>query len=92
MGGDGDARLRRRAEAASAGATGPDFVAIDFETANTSADSACSVGLVKVVSGAIVETAVHLIRPPTRCGCLAGAFLSRVNYSSVPQSPKCIRA
>ncbi len=42
------------------------FVAIDFETANHGAESACSVGLVKVVAGAIVETAVHLIRPPSR--------------------------
>jgi DNA polymerase-3 subunit epsilon len=42
------------------------FVAIDFETANISADSACSVGLVKVVGEAIVDEAVYLIRPPTR--------------------------
>jgi DNA polymerase-3 subunit epsilon len=42
------------------------FVAIDFETANYRPDSACSVGLVKVVDGRIVESAVHLIRPPTR--------------------------
>ena len=31
------------------------FVAIDFETANTQPDSACAVGLVKVVGGEIVE-------------------------------------
>jgi DNA polymerase-3 subunit epsilon len=42
------------------------FVAIDFETANYQARSACSVGLVKVVGGEIVDTAVHFIRPPTR--------------------------
>ena len=42
------------------------FVAIDFETANNSRDSACSVGLVKVANCEIVETAVRLIRPPTR--------------------------
>ena len=42
------------------------FVAIDFETANYAADSACSVGLVKVVGGEIVDSVVHLIRPPTR--------------------------
>ena len=46
-----------------------DFVAIDFETANYSRDSACSVGLVKVAAGRIVGTAVHLIRPPTREFC-----------------------
>jgi DNA polymerase-3 subunit epsilon len=42
------------------------FVAIDFETANHRRDSACAVGLVKVVDGEIVDKAVHLIRPPTR--------------------------
>ena len=42
------------------------FVAIDFETANYSRDSACSVGLVKVSDGKIVDHAVHLIRPPSR--------------------------
>lgn len=41
------------------------FVAIDFETANHAPDSACSIGLVKVRAGEIVETAVRLIRPPT---------------------------
>jgi DNA polymerase III subunit epsilon len=42
------------------------FVAIDFETANYRADSACAIGLVKVVDGAIAEKMVHLIKPPTR--------------------------
>jgi DNA polymerase-3 subunit epsilon len=42
------------------------FVAIDFETANYRPDSACAVGLVRVVGGEIVNTAVRLIRPPTR--------------------------
>jgi DNA polymerase III subunit epsilon len=42
------------------------FLAIDFETANHRPDSACAVGLVKVVDGVIAERAVHLIRPPTR--------------------------
>ena len=42
------------------------FVAIDFEMANYEASRAYSVGLVKVVGGEIVKTAVHLIRPPTK--------------------------
>ena len=42
------------------------FVAIDFETANHGRDSACAIGLVKVAKGEIVDTAVRLIRPPTR--------------------------
>ncbi len=41
-----------------------DFVAIDFETADHGADSACAVGLVRVESGRIVEETSRLIRPP----------------------------
>ncbi|MCX6502136.1 MAG: exonuclease domain-containing protein [Microbacterium sp.] len=41
-----------------------DFTAIDFETANASSASACSVGLARVRAGVIVETAGWLIRPP----------------------------
>ncbi|CAN5250665.1 3'-5' exonuclease [soil metagenome] len=41
-----------------------DFTAIDFETANSSAASACSVGMVKVRDGEVVDEAYWLIRPP----------------------------
>ncbi|KNY07535.1 exonuclease domain-containing protein [Microbacterium sp. GCS4] len=41
-----------------------DFTAIDFETANSSPASACSVGLVRVRDGQVVATAGWLIRPP----------------------------
>ena len=41
-----------------------DFTAIDFETANNSAASACSVGLVKVRDGVVVDRASWYIRPP----------------------------
>jgi len=41
-----------------------DFTAIDFETANASPASACSVGLVRVRGGQVVATAGWLIRPP----------------------------
>lgn len=40
------------------------FTAIDFETANSSGASACSVGLVKVHDAQIVDTAYWLIQPP----------------------------
>lgn len=40
------------------------FTAIDFETANNQAASACSVGLVKVREGRVVDRAGWLIRPP----------------------------
>src|ERR1700709_344560 len=41
-----------------------DFTAIDFETANSSSASACSVGLVKVRDGRMVDSAYWLIKPP----------------------------
>jgi DNA polymerase-3 subunit epsilon len=41
-----------------------DFVAIDFETADYRADSACAVGLVRVRDGRIAEQVTRLIRPP----------------------------
>jgi DNA polymerase-3 subunit epsilon len=43
---------------------GLDFTAIDFETANSSSASACSVGLVKVRDGRVVDRVSWLIRPP----------------------------
>lgn len=41
-----------------------DFTAIDFETANSSHASACSVGVVRVRDGAVVDREHWLIRPP----------------------------
>ena len=41
------------------------FVAIDFETAKYSRESACSVGLVKFQDGEVTDTFYSLIRPPS---------------------------
>ncbi|MDR2209977.1 MAG: 3'-5' exonuclease [Spirochaetaceae bacterium] len=41
------------------------FVAIDFETAKYSQESACSVGLVKFLDGKAADTFYSLIRPPS---------------------------
>ncbi|CAL4860103.1 3'-5' exonuclease [Microbacterium sp. MM2322] len=43
---------------------GLDFTAIDFETANSSSASACSVGLARVRDGRVVASEGWLIRPP----------------------------
>ena len=40
------------------------FTAIDFETANSSSASACSVGMVKVRDGRVVDRVYWLIQPP----------------------------
>src|SRR5205085_735340 len=42
------------------------FVAIDFETADNGADSACAVGLVRVEGLRVVRRESVLIRPPRR--------------------------
>jgi DNA polymerase III subunit epsilon len=60
------------------------FVAIDFETASYRADSACAVGLVKVANGEIVDTAVRLIRPPTRA--FAFTHIHGLTWSDVAES------
>ncbi len=40
-----------------------DFVAIDFETENASRSSICSVGIVVVRNGVVVEKIYELIKP-----------------------------
>jgi DNA polymerase III subunit epsilon len=42
------------------------FVAIDFETADYGQDSACAIGLVRVVGNRIVKRKHYLVRPPRR--------------------------
>lgn len=54
----GDARAPRM--------TASRFVAIDFETADSGADSACAIGLVVVEGGRVVARHSHLIKPPRR--------------------------
>jgi DNA polymerase-3 subunit epsilon len=49
-------------------ASGPDFTAIDFETANRSLGSPCAVGLVRVRSGAVVAERSAYMRPPRTLG------------------------
>ncbi|MBN1771641.1 MAG: 3'-5' exonuclease [Deltaproteobacteria bacterium] len=61
------------------------FVAIDFETATKSPDSACSVALVRVENDEIVRTESHLIRPPRRefmFTCLHG-----ISWDDVASAP-----
>lgn len=43
----------------------PSFVAVDFETANASPESACAVGVALVRNGTISHSFEKLIRPPT---------------------------
>lgn len=61
------------------------FVAIDFETANSSRDSACAVALVRVESGAVVERRQWLIRPPPGEFCFTA--IHGIAWSDVRSAP-----
>jgi DNA polymerase-3 subunit epsilon len=61
------------------------FVAIDFETADNGADSACAIGLVKVVGSRVVKRAYHLIRPPRRE--FVFSYLHGIEWRQVSQKP-----
>lgn len=57
-------RRRQRDRGPAWSYQGEPFVALDFETADHGRDSACSVALVRVEDGELVETRTRLIRPP----------------------------
>ncbi len=61
------------------------FVAIDFETADHGADSACAVGLALVDAGGIIDTAYHLIRPPRRA--FAFTWVHGLTWDHVSDAP-----
>lgn len=61
------------------------FLAIDFETANYSPDSACAVGLVRVESGEIVRRECHLIRPPGKDFYFT--YLHGISWEDVAEQP-----
>ncbi len=61
------------------------FLALDFETASYSRDSACSIGLVRVEGGKIVAQEVHLIKPPTRD--FVFTYIHGLSWKDVATSP-----
>jgi len=62
-----------------------DFVAIDFETADHGADSACAIGLVRVRDGRIAEQVTQLIRPPRRQ--FAFTWIHGITWEMVQDAP-----
>lgn len=66
-----------------------DFTAIDFETANSYRGSPCSVGLVKVRDGRIVDESSTLIHPPARFDHFDGfnTSLHGINAKMVAGAP-----
>jgi len=61
------------------------FVAIDFETADYSPDSACAVGLVRVEDYRVVHREVVLIRPPRQH--IVFTFIHGITWAMVAESP-----
>ena len=64
---------------------GPTFVALDFETADYSRDSACALGLVRVENHQIVRRTYHLIRPPRRR--FVFTYLHGITWEDVAHQP-----
>jgi DNA polymerase III subunit epsilon len=63
----------------------PCFVAIDFETADRGMDSACAVGLVRVVGAEIVERLHFLIRPPRQS--FPFSYIHGITWAHVAKEP-----
>ncbi len=61
------------------------FVAIDFETADRGPDSACAVGLVRVVGAEIVQRTHFFIRPPRQSFPLS--FVHGITWAQVAKEP-----
>jgi DNA polymerase III subunit epsilon len=61
------------------------FLALDFESANRSRDSACALGLVKVVGNKITHNEAFLIRPPT--GYFEFSYLHNITWEDVKNEP-----
>lgn len=61
------------------------FVAIDFETADYSRDSACAVALVRVEGNRIVKRCTRLIRPPRQR--FVFSYLHGITWEMVEDQP-----
>jgi DNA polymerase III subunit epsilon len=66
-------------------ARGPTFVALDFETADYSPDSACALGLVRVENHRIVERTYSLIKPPRKK--FVFTYLHGITWEDVAHQP-----
>lgn len=65
-----------------------DFIAIDFETANSNRDSPCEIGLVRVEGFEMVEKQSFLIRPKDNYFDPYNTFLHGISESTVENEPE----
>jgi DNA polymerase-3 subunit epsilon len=61
------------------------LVAIDFETADRSADSACAIGIVSIEKNRITKRGYRLIRPPRRHFIFS--YLHGISWADVEAQP-----
>jgi DNA polymerase-3 subunit epsilon len=61
------------------------LVAIDFETADRSADSACAIGIVSIEKGKITKKGYRLIRPPRRH--FVFSYIHGISWADVEAQP-----
>ena len=61
------------------------LVAIDFETADRSADSACAIGIVSIEKGKIAKKAYRLIGPPRRHFIFS--YIHGISWADVEAQP-----
>jgi DNA polymerase-3 subunit epsilon len=64
------------------------LVAIDFETADRSADSACAIGIVSIEKGKITQKGYRLIRPPRRH--FVFSYIHGISWADVEAQPTFI--
>jgi DNA polymerase III epsilon subunit-like protein len=64
------------------------LVAIDFETADCSADSACALGIVSIEKGKITKKGYRLIRPPRRHFIFS--YIHGISWADVEPQPTFI--
>jgi hypothetical protein len=65
-----------------------DFVAIDFETANREFTSACSVGVVKVTDGEIIDSFYSLIHPYPNYYLAANSEIHGLTQKDTEEAPR----
>lgn len=65
-----------------------DFIAIDFETANSNNNSACSMGLVQVRNKEIIDKKYYLIQPPNMEFDKRNIEVHGITYDDVKDIPK----
>ena len=61
------------------------LVAIDFETADRFADSACAIGIVSIEKGKITKKGYRLIRPPRRH--FVFSYIHGISWADVEAQP-----